>query len=276
MTPDLTIAALCFRVRLVLHAQDSALLGAMEAKLPHAAAILASTSPAPAQPASCDESDAPPDGHFSVVRLLGEAGFRSLADGVVTSESRELSVVLDQLGQDLMVHVANFCPDRVFVHAGVVAWHDRALLLPGPSFAGKTTLTAALVRAGATYYSDEYAVLDESGQVHPYARDLQMRSPGRPEQRSLPVSQLRGVAGHLPLPVSDVFFVRFSAGSSWSPEPVSSGMAALEMLLHTIPVQRTPARVMAVLARTLAQASAWRTDRDEADAAAQALLRGLL
>ena len=33
--------------------------------------------------------------------------------------------------------------------------------LPGSSFTGKTTLVAALVRAGATYYSDEYAVLDE-------------------------------------------------------------------------------------------------------------------
>ena len=68
-----------------------------------------------------------------------------------------------------MVHVANYAPDRVFVHAGVVAWRGRALVLPGTSFAGKTTLVAELVRAGAIYYSDEYAVLDEQGRVHPYS-----------------------------------------------------------------------------------------------------------
>jgi hypothetical protein len=43
------------------------------------------------------------------------------------------------------------------------------MVLPGKSFAGKTTLVAALVRAGAEYWSDEYAVLDANGDVHPYA-----------------------------------------------------------------------------------------------------------
>ena len=36
-----------------------------------------------------------------------------------------------------MVHIANHAPDRVFMHAGVVGWNQRALVLPGASFAGK-------------------------------------------------------------------------------------------------------------------------------------------
>ena len=46
------------------------------------------------------------------------------------------------------------------VHAGVVAFGDDCVLLPAAAGSGKTTLVAALVRAGATYFSDELAPLD--------------------------------------------------------------------------------------------------------------------
>ena len=67
--------------------------------------------------------------------------------------------------------------DFVAVHAGVVADGDRAIVMPGVSFSGKTTLVRALVEAGAVYYSDEYAMFDEAGRVHPYARQLSFRPP---------------------------------------------------------------------------------------------------
>jgi len=184
----------------------------------------------------------------------------------------ELPQALEQLRRDLMVHVANYAPDRVFVHAGVVGWRGRAIVLPGPSFAGKTTLVAELVRAGATYYSDEYAVLDADGLVHPYARDLQMRNPGSPEQRGVPIESLNGLAGTAPLPAAQVVFAEYVSGANWNPQPVSTGMAVLEMLRHTIPVQRTPARVMATLTRMMRDAKAFRSARGEARAAAEALL----
>ncbi len=181
----------------------------------------------------------------------------------------------DQFARDVMIHVANFAPDRVFLHAGVVGWRGRALLLPGPSFAGKTTLTAALVRAGATYYSDEYAVLDQEGLVHPYARSLQMRAPGANEQTSLPVSALNGHAGTIPLRAAQVVFARYEPGAAWDPQPLSHGMAVLEMLRHSIPVQRTPARVMSTLSRMLEATTAWESKRDDATLTAQLLLTSL-
>jgi hypothetical protein len=145
-------------------------------------------------------------------------------------------------------------------------------LLPGTSFAGKTTLVAALVRAGATYYSDEYAVLDEQGQVHPYARDLQMREAGEPEQTPVAVEELGGRAGSAALAVSHVVFAEYEESGRWDPQPVSAGMAVLEMLRHTIPVQRTPARVMATLGKMMECAIAVRSGRGEASETARALL----
>jgi hypothetical protein len=111
--------------------------------------------------------------------------------------------------------------------------------LPGVSHAGKSTLVAELVRSGATYYSDEFAILDCHGRVHPFARDLRMRHPGRPDQTPLPLSDLNGRAGEKPLPVAMVVFAEFREHACWTPEPVSPGNAVLEMLLHTAPVQRS-------------------------------------
>jgi hypothetical protein len=193
----------------------------------------------------------------------------------LTIESAKLQLVLEQFRQDLMVHVADHAPDCVFVHAGVVAWRGHALVLPGRSFAGKTTLVAELVKAGATYYSDEYAVFDASGKVHPYARDLQMRKPGSPEQRSIAVEHLGGKPGTISLPVAQVLFVEYREGAMWSPELLSPGMAVLETVRHTLPVQRTPARVMATLSAMMTGATAWRSQRDDAKTLAPLLLKAL-
>ena len=178
---------------------------------------------------------------FSLLISKETGGFRLNIDDEAVAEHPDQQSALQQLTRDLIVYVANCAPDRVFVHAGVVGWKGHALVLPGTSFTGKTTLVAELVRAGATYYSDEYAVLDEDGRVHPYARDLQMRQPGNPEQTAVAVERLNGTVGSSSLPVSCVAFAEYRESGCWNPKPVSSGMAVLEMLQHSIPVQRTPA-----------------------------------
>ncbi len=182
---------------------------------------------------------------------------------------------LQTLRTDLMVHVADHAPNHVFLHAGVVAVNTQAIVLPGPSHAGKTTLVAALVRAGATYYSDEYAILQPSGLIEPYARDLQIRVPGEETQTPTPVEHLQGQAGTQPIPAATIAFIAYAPNAIWSPQPVTPGMAVLEMLRHTIPVQRTPARVLGTLTALVANATIFRTQRNEADEAAQHLLNHL-
>jgi hypothetical protein len=57
----------------------------------------------------------------------------------------------------------------VFIHAGVVEKAGRACVLVGDSGAGKTSTVAALLRQGATYLSDEVALLDPAtGNVLPF------------------------------------------------------------------------------------------------------------
>ena len=81
-------------------------------------------------------------------------------DKRVTNASIEFDHLLLILESQIRIYMAVHAPDFIFVHAGVVAVDGGLLLLPGLSFAGKTTLVAALVKAGAVYYSDEYAPID--------------------------------------------------------------------------------------------------------------------
>lgn len=191
------------------------------------------------------------------------------------AEDESLERILEHLSARLTLHVAEHSPDYVFVHAGVVTWRGRAVILPGASFAGKSTLVRELVRAGAVYYSDEFALIDREGLVHPFPRALRMRRPGRPEQTPISIEQMEGSAGTASAPISVVLFTRFEAESCWAPEQLLPGRAALELLLHTLPVQRTPARVMATFAAVMRAARAWRTPRGEAADAAAALLRAI-
>src|SRR5260221_5508655 len=94
------------------------------------------------------------------------------------ARTANLDLALEALESDLRLYVAERARRRVFVHAGVVGWRGRAIVIPGRSFSGKSSLTAELVRAGATYYSDEYAVFDSRGRVHPFAKPLEIRQNG--------------------------------------------------------------------------------------------------
>lgn len=238
---------------------------------PEFVAALPGLLPFAATPVATCLEDAPT---FSLLAPASGAGYRYLVSGELILEDFASAPVFAQFARDLMIHVANFAPHRIFLHAGVVTWQGRALVLPGASFAGKTTLTAALLRAGASYFSDEYAVIDSEGMVHPYARDLQVRRPGEEHQIGIAPAEFGCVAAaNLPASVALVVFARYLPEAQWAPQPISRGMAVLEMLRHTIPVQRTPGRVMAALSRMVEYATAWTTDRGDADLAAGALLQ---
>ena len=193
------------------------------------------------------------------------------ADSQQLSRTRDLDELLAVLETHLKLYVAERARRRVFVHAGVVGWRGRALLLPGSSHAGKSTLVTELVRRGARYYSDEYAVLDASGRVHPYARDPQVKVGGG-RSVSLPLSELGGRPGREALPVGLVALARYQDGSRWRPRLISAGPGALEVLAHTVPARLRPEAALAALHRVVNRAPVWKGTRGEAAEAAAWLL----
>ncbi|HEY4049215.1 MAG TPA: hypothetical protein VGM27_20330 [Acidobacteriaceae bacterium] len=173
------------------------------------------------------------------------------------------SQLLECLEADVTLQVAESTRRRVFVHAGVVSWGGRAILIPGRTFSGKTTLVAELVRAGAVYYSDEFAVIDHNGLVHPYARPLQLREDGGFRQTKRPVEELGGVAGHAPLLPGLVLLSRYEAGARWHPRHISAGQALLGLLDNTVSARRGPAAALRVLKQVVTQSFAVKGSRGE-------------
>jgi len=189
------------------------------------------------------------------------------------ARAREFDDMLDAFESHVQLTVAEYAPRRVFVHAGVVGWQDRAILIPGLSFSGKTTLVAELVRAGAVYYSDEYAVLDSTGRVHPYARRLSMRKADGAEGRRLPVESLGGSRGAKPLSVGLVVVTEYKSGARWRPRRLSAGQGALQLLNNTVSIQRNPQAAFPVLKQVASQARILKGPRGEAKGVVDSILR---
>jgi hypothetical protein len=219
------------------------------------------------------------DGLYSLwaARPAPRPGVRPLhvlhAGAAILARTPDLDVALETLRSDLQLTVAAEAHRRIFVHAGVVGWRGRAILVPGRSDSGKSTLVAALVRAGATYYSDEYAVLDEQGRVHPFPVPLQVRAPGAPDRR-IPVESLapHARAGRQALPVGLVVLTRHRAGARFRPRALTRGEAMLALLDNTVPARRRPERALAFLEAATREARACKGARGEADAAARLVL----
>jgi hypothetical protein len=187
----------------------------------------------------------------------------------------ELDVVLDAFESDLQLYVAEQAHGRVFVHAGVVGWRGQAILIPGRSFTGKTTLVAELVRRGATYYSDEYAVLDERGLVHPYPRALQIREREQARQKRYGVEEFGGQAGRKALPVGLVVVSPYKPSARWRPRNLSTGQGVLELLANTVSARRKPQAALAALHRAVREAPVIKSARGEAADVATKLLAEL-
>jgi hypothetical protein len=194
------------------------------------------------------------------------------SDAARIARSIDLEPVLETFESNLQLTVAEFSPRRVFVHAGVVEWNGNAIMIPGLSFSGKTTLVKHLVQAGAKYYSDEYAVLDGSGRVHPYPRPLGVRStdPGRTDK--IPVEDLGGSAGSRPLPVKLVISTSYKAGAMWRPRELSAGKGVLELLSHTVSARRRPWLALTTLPKVAVHATILKGVRGEASSVADAIL----
>ncbi len=194
------------------------------------------------------------------------------ADHVRIARSVDLDEVLERFESDLRLFVAEVARHRVFVHAGVVGWKGKALLVPGRSYTGKSTLVSELVRAGATYYSDEYAVLDARGRVYPFPKPLEMRDAGEFKQTKFEVEHFGGKTATKAIPVGMVMVTEYKAGARWQPRLLTGGQAVLALLANTVSARRQPEKVLTALQRAVAGAPTLKGVRGEAEALAHSIL----
>ena len=196
------------------------------------------------------------------------------SDGRLQNQRLGLELAVMLLDTELRLYIARKAPNAIFIHAGVVAHRGKAIVIPGMSFSGKTTLVAALVREGATYYSDEFAVLGNDGLVHPYPKLLSIRDENR-LQVEHGVDSLGGVAGDGPLPLGAIVVTSYKPGAEWQPERVSGGEGAMALLANAVPARERPAEVMRAISQCAEGAAVIRSDRGDAEEVAHWLLAEL-
>ena len=198
-----------------------------------------------------------------------------------TSAADALPAVLAEINTTALAEA-----DLFAVHAGAVARGDRVVAMPAVSGTGKSTLTAACLRAGLDYVSDEALCLDwDTGLVSPYPRPIAL-SPWSAAAVGLPApadevaemlltaQDLGAVTATPPLTAAHVVLLERGDGGPRL-EPVSRGDAVAELLRRAFTSWRRPERAFALVHEVVGRAGTWRLTLGDPTASAKAI-SGLL
>lgn len=199
--------------------------------------------------------------------------FEIWQNGKPFHSSETLELILGHLDTKIRVTIAEYAVEKVFLHAGAVGWKGKAIVIPGKSFQGKTTLVAELVKKGAEYFSDEYAVLDEKGFVYPFPKMLSLRGiVDEFRQTDVHVETIGGRSSLKGLPVGMILITEYQSEAVWKPIELSMGKGVMELLPHTIPIRNNPEFSLNVLNKIVNRAIISKTQRGEAGVFAEIIL----
>jgi len=203
-----------------------------------------------------------------------EASYILLADGRPLIRSSAAAEIADTFEENLRWLVAERSPRRVFIRAGVVGWRDRAIVIPGGRSTGKSMLVRALVAAGASYFSDDYAVLD-GNLVQPYPACFPYLPPSS-SGISCWLEEHAATREPKPVPVGVVLFAPYQPGAVFKPKLISRGKALLGLFKHAVAAQRNPAQVLRTLETVTRRCNALESVRGDARTVASYLLERLV
>jgi hypothetical protein len=172
---------------------------------------------------------------------------------------QSLGPALVELRKKVHLRIAEHAQDRVFVHAGVAAWNGRAIICPGRSYAGKSTLIWSMLNSGAIYYSDEYAVFDNNGHIHPFPLPISLRVP-EGHGRTVVADRI----GTKPLSTSLILFAQYRKNRSWEPCVLTPGQTTLGLMKNSLSMRRNPAPVLRTLKSVAMVTRGYAGERDEA------------
>jgi len=211
------------------------------------------------------------------IRRTKSIGYEMYRNDEKLVDNDNKTIFFAAVESQVRITIAEFARSKVFLHAGVVGWKNRAIVIPATSFSGKSTLVSELVKKGAVYYSDEYAVLDADGSVQPFPKWLSIRSKVKPFTPTVQaVESFGGIAGTATIPVGMVLIAKFDRKkktlSNWQPKLLSGGQGIMEILPHTLPIRNKPKFALEVLNKLAARAIIVKTIRGEAVEFAETLL----
>jgi hypothetical protein len=188
------------------------------------------------------ESHAPmivPSGE-NVVRTLDVmkvGGHYKLGDDMLVA-SGPPPTLFDLVRQTIQREFVEAHPNVMWMHAGAVANGASAILVVGPSTAGKSTIVTRLIDKGLAFMTDELAGVYSDGTVTGYPRVPTRRTRS---DRALTRAELGNVgretihvpAGNIrrePAPIRAMVFCQYAHGERAELTRISSGDAAVRLI----------------------------------------------
>jgi len=215
-------------------------------------------------------------------------GYRVAVESRAEREEPDAVAAVRALNHELLQALMARCREHYFVHAAVVVHAGRAIVLPGLSRAGKSTLALALVLEGARYLSDELLCYTRSGRAQPLPRALKIRDEcvdafpelagrfvGTGEGRFLPFEALPRDVLADPAPVGTIVVPHWDPRASDVPRSLSRGEALLALTASSLNFGAHREVSLDWLADLVSQARTLALEWRDPRAAARALLAEL-
>lgn len=174
--------------------------------------------------------------------------------------------LLEFLGDKILTILALLSlPSKFYIHAGAVSWNGFGIIIPGVSYAGKTTLVKEFIKAGAGYFSDDCVILDNQGYLLPFSRPLAIRTE---EGRILKnAADFGAESATAKIKLWMVLLTKYEKDAVWRPEAVSKGQGILELMknfYYQSSVREAPGEIIGALNNITRQTFIIGGKRDEA------------
>jgi hypothetical protein len=182
------------------------------------------------------------------------------------SDASDLAEICDHFESTIGIYVAENSLNYVFIHAGCVSWNGKGILIPGRSYTGKTSLVATFLKFGATYYSDEFGLLDDKGMVHAYPRSLSLRTQSQSGRLRMAAEEIGALTGSVPIPIGHVLVTTYQPDGQWNPQVLTAGQTLLALLDNAVCARTDPERTLRLSAKIAGSALGLSGNRGEAGA----------
>jgi hypothetical protein len=169
--------------------------------------------------------------------------YHVLDDGHITDETESLREVVANVNDQLVLGLIKASPGFLWLHAGAAATRDYALVFPGFSGQGKSTMVTRLCAQGWNYLSDDIVPLDlQTNKVSPFPLIPATRIfPGKSVSRHL-VNELRKTVVSLrpeaicreARPIRALIFPNYYASAPVSLLRCSSSDAAIQLFQNCL------------------------------------------
>jgi hypothetical protein len=215
---------------------------------------------------------------FSVIKdSKSEKNFELYREAEFVLKKTSAKELLEYLESQIRSVIAEYAQDFIFLHAGVVSWKGKGIIIPGKTLSGKTTLVSELIKRDCEYLSDEFAVIDKNGYVHPFPKKLSVRGIiGEYKQVDLPVSKFGGKTSQAPVPIGFMLLTEYKKEKRKPRIRIeSAGEGVMAGVANSISVRQNPKFVLEVLSVVANRAVILKGKRGDAGDFAEFLLNYL-